>query len=44
MIYYWQTAHDHIYLLTIYAKSEMNDLSASDKKILKKMLEEWNNA
>lgn len=43
-IYYWQTKLDQIYLLTIYAKNEMNDLSASDKKALKKMLEEWNNA
>lgn len=44
IIYYWQTTHDHIYLLTIYAKSEMNDLSATDKKNLKKILETWNDA
>ena len=41
IIYYRQKAEDQIYLLTIYAKNEMSDLSASNKKALKQMVEEW---
>jgi len=41
IIYYWEIAHQQIYLLTLYAKNEMSDLSANDKKVLKEMLERW---
>ena len=41
IIYYWQKSDKQIYLLTVYAKNEMSDLSANEKKILKRMVEEW---
>jgi len=41
IIYYWQTAKAHIYLLTLYAKNETQDLSADDKKALKQLVERW---
>lgn len=41
IIYFWQKSEHQIYLLTIYAKNEMDDLSASDKKALKQMIGEW---
>lgn len=40
IIYYWQTAEDRIYFLTVYAKNEVSDLSAKEKKALKKLLED----
>ena len=41
IIYYWQMADEQIYMMTLYAKNEMTDLSAKDKKILKQMIERW---
>lgn len=41
VIYYWQISRDQIYLFTLYAKNEMSDLSSNEKKVLKKMLEDW---
>ena len=41
VIYYWKTAEHHIYLMTLYAKNEITDLSAEEKKILKQMVERW---
>lgn len=41
IIYYWQKSEDQIYLMTIYAKNELKDLSTSEKNILKKMIEKW---
>lgn len=41
VIYYWQAAEDQIYFFTLYAKNEMSDLSSDEKKVLKKMLENW---
>ena len=32
IIYYWQKSENLIYLLTVYAKNEMSDLSANEKK------------
>ena len=40
--YYFDSAH-RFYLLTIYAKNEMSDLSASQKKQLKQFMEQWRN-
>lgn len=41
IIYYWQVDEEQIYLLTIYAKNEMTDLSENDKQALKNMIERW---
>jgi len=41
VIYYWQVSEDQIYLFTLYAKNEISDLSSDEKKVLKKMLENW---
>ena len=41
VIYYWKTAEHHIYLMTLYAKNEITDLSAEEKKLLKQMVERW---
>jgi mRNA-degrading endonuclease RelE of RelBE toxin-antitoxin system len=41
IIYYWQMSDDQIYLMTLYAKNEMTDLSAKEKKALKQMVERW---
>lgn len=41
VIYYWQRSEEQIYLMTIYAKNEMKDLSNNEKKILKQMIEKW---
>jgi hypothetical protein len=41
IIYYRQIADDHIYMMTLYTKSEMTDLSTKDKKALKQMIERW---
>jgi mRNA-degrading endonuclease RelE of RelBE toxin-antitoxin system len=42
IIYYWRTARDQIYLLTIYGKNEASTLTAGEKEYLKKMVEVWN--
>lgn len=41
VIYYWHLAEDQIYLMTLYAKNEMEDLSSEEKKILKQMIARW---
>lgn len=41
VIYYHQDIRGQIYLLTIYAKNEMTDLSPEEKKVLKAMTERW---
>lgn len=41
IIYFWKTAEDQIYLLTIYAKNEITDLSPNDKLVLKQMIDRW---
>ena len=41
IIYYWRTARDHIYLLTIYGKNEASTLTAREKGLLKKLVEAW---
>lgn len=42
IIYYWQTTDERIYLLTLYAKNEMSDLSPVEVELLRRMVEEWN--
>lgn len=41
IIYYWHVAREQIYLLMLYRKNEMSDLSVSEKKILSQMVERW---
>ncbi|WP_281287705.1 hypothetical protein [Geobacter argillaceus] len=41
MICYWRTGHGHIYLLNIYGKNEVSDLTAKEKEQLKKLVEAW---
>lgn len=41
IIYYFELTKNHIYLMTLYSKKEMSDLSAKEKKFLKQLLEEW---
>jgi mRNA-degrading endonuclease RelE of RelBE toxin-antitoxin system len=41
IIYYWQVAVDQIYLMTLYAKNEVSDLTTKEKKALKQILERW---
>jgi hypothetical protein len=42
IIYYWQASEDQIYLLTLYAKNEVSDLSPAEVAALRKMVEVWN--
>jgi len=39
-IYYWAAADDHIFFLTLYGKSEQEDLSAVDLRRIVKLLAE----
>lgn len=43
IIYYFLDERSHFYLLTIYRKNEMSDLTAEQKKQLKVFVEEWRN-
>ena len=42
-IYLYITEKSHIHLLTLYAKNEVGDLTAQEKKILKSIVEELKN-
>ncbi|WP_305042738.1 type II toxin-antitoxin system RelE/ParE family toxin [Geoalkalibacter sp.] len=39
VIYYWQVRKSHIYLLTLYAKNEVADLSPGEVAALRKLVE-----
>ena len=41
VVYYWRVSQSQILMLAIYAKNERVDLSASDKAVLKKIVEKW---
>lgn len=41
VIYYWKSIDDRIYLMTLYAKNEMSNLTEKEKKLLKQMIERW---
>jgi hypothetical protein len=43
VIYYYYNRFSRFYLLTLYAKNEMSDLSAAQKNQLKSFLEVWCN-
>lgn len=40
MIYYWAVQQDRILMLLMYAKSEVDDLTAEQLKVLRKIIEE----
>lgn len=40
VIYYWATAFDQIFLLTLYGKSEKDDLSSADLRAIVRLLTE----
>jgi len=42
IVYYFHCSADRIYLLTLYAKNEVTDLTSEECKALKKLVEEWN--
>jgi hypothetical protein len=44
IIYYLALADSQFLMLTLYAKNELEDLTSSEIKLLKKIVEEWNNA
>jgi len=44
IIYLYLTEKSHIHFLTVYAKNEVSDLTADEKKILKCMVKELKNA
>ena len=39
VIYYWVTQDDHILLLTLYRKSEVSDLTSTEVKALRALVE-----
>ena len=39
MIYYWITRRDHVLLLTMYRKSEVSDLTPSEVRALRALVE-----
>jgi hypothetical protein len=43
VIYYWALAADQIFMLTLYAKSEKADLTATDLRKIVKLVEEMDN-
>ncbi len=42
IIYYWQRLDSHIFLITLYTKNEVNDLTPGEIAALKNMVEAWN--
>lgn len=43
VIYYWATVADQIFMLTLYGKSEKEDLSAADLRVIVRLLTEMGN-
>ena len=41
VIYFWRVSDSQILMLAIYAKNERVDLSADEKKLLRKVVERW---
>lgn len=44
IIYYLELAESRFLLLTLYAKNELEDLTTNEIKLLKRIVEEWDNA
>lgn len=43
MIYYWAPAVEQIFMLTVYGKSEKDDLSSADLRTIVRLLMEMGN-
>lgn len=43
VIYYWTPTADQIFMLTLYGKSEKEDLSAADLRVIVRLLTEMGN-
>jgi hypothetical protein len=41
VIYYWRVSESQILMLAMYSKGTQSDLSASEKKLLRKIVERW---
>jgi mRNA-degrading endonuclease RelE of RelBE toxin-antitoxin system len=41
VIYYWNVPEDTFYMLAVYKKSEKEDLTISQLKVLRSLVEEW---
>ena len=41
VIYYWLGGKSRFYLLTMYAKNEVTDLTPAQRSVLKGLLQEW---
>jgi len=42
VIYYWRVAEDQILMLLAYKKAKQTDLTPSQKRALKTVVENWN--
>jgi hypothetical protein len=42
MIYYWRTAENQILMLLVYKKASQDDLTPSQKRALRNVVENWN--
>lgn len=42
VIYYWRMSRGHIYLLSVFGKNEVSDLTQKEKEYLRKLVEAWN--
>jgi hypothetical protein len=43
VIYYWRSAKNRVYLLTLYGKNVKDDLTSSERKAWRRVLEEIEN-
>jgi len=43
VIYYWATSREEIWMLLAYAKAKKEDLSPQQLKLLRRIVETWNN-
>ena len=43
VIYYWRTANNRIYLLTLYGKNVKDDLTPAERRVWKRVVEEIEN-
>lgn len=42
VIYYWRTAENQILMLLVYKKAKQEDLTSSQKRVLRNVVENWN--
>ena len=43
VIYYWATSREEVWMLLAYAKAKKEDLSPKQLKLLRRIVETWNN-